>query len=282
MKFVNKLLLILLNLILFSSQVVTAQENFKVRNNKVIVSEANVTRQMRKLIINYQIDMGDQVSHCFVYLMLSYDGGHTFTETVPFDKLEGDVGLISSSGEKKIVFNIDDDKERLAGKDLIFKVVVGDKINKLEKVYDRKVKVKGKSFLSKGYRGILEFDYGFPVASDYYYEYLSFISITQGYQFNPNFFLGGSFYTSLFGDAAPAIGVALDSRVNFTKSRFSPFIGARFGGTYNEEEDFYFDYGGQLGVRCALKNKIALTFSVIATFGFVECGNIRFCLGLEF
>lgn len=279
MTFVNKLLLILLVYTIFYSQEVTAQDNYKVGKNKVMVSEANVSRQMRKLIVEYHLDIGDEISYCFVYLMLSFDGGNNFTETVSFDKLEGDVGLINSSGEKKIIFNIEDDKERLSGKDLVFKVVVGDKIRKSENPYDKKIE--GKSFLSKGYRGIFEMDYGLDIYED---TLVHFMSITNGYQFNPHFFLGGSLYTSFIGEEAPAIGVALDSRVNFTKSRFSPFMSVRIGGicNFDDGEDYSLDIGGSVGVRCALKNKVALTFSVISSTAYWWGGNIRFGVGLEF
>lgn len=125
------LIILCMFLVTFS---VSAQEVSRTVKNDVKVSDAWVSREGRTLVIDYSIDLGENVISCDVALMMSVDGGQTFSPVIVNDKVKGDVGRITTSGQKQITYNIDSIKERLAGKKLSFKVQVKNK----KKVQDNK------------------------------------------------------------------------------------------------------------------------------------------------
>ncbi|MBQ2874706.1 MAG: hypothetical protein IJE85_05360 [Bacteroidales bacterium] len=125
------LIILCMFLVTFS---VSAQEVSRTAKNDVKVSDAWVSREGRTLVIDYSIDLGENVISCDVALMMSVDGGQTFSPVIVNDKVKGDVGRITTSGQKQITYDIDSIKERLAGKKLSFKVQVKNK----KKVQDNK------------------------------------------------------------------------------------------------------------------------------------------------
>lgn len=127
------LIILCMFLVTFS---VSAQEVSRTAKNDVKVSDAWVSREGRTLVIDYSIDLGENVISCDVALMMSVDGGQTFSPVIVNDKVKGDVGRITTSGQKQITYDIDSIKERLAGKKLAFKVQVKNKTKK--KVQDNK------------------------------------------------------------------------------------------------------------------------------------------------
>lgn len=127
------LIILCMFLVTFS---VSAQEVSRTAKNDVKVSDAWVSREGRTLVIDYSIDLGENVISCDVALMMSVDGGQTFSPVIVNDKVKGDVGRITTSGQKQITYDIDSIKESLAGKKLAFKVQVKNK----KKVQDNKGK----------------------------------------------------------------------------------------------------------------------------------------------
>ena len=114
----------------------SAQDLEQVGKNEIAISDAWVSREERTLIIDYSIDLGENIISCDVALMMSLDGGYTFSPVAVTDKVKGDVGRITTSGQKQITYDIDSIKESLAGKKLAFKVQVKNK----KKVQDNKGK----------------------------------------------------------------------------------------------------------------------------------------------
>lgn len=114
----------------------SAQGAEQVGKSEITISDAWVSREGRTLIIDYDITMGGNFISCDVALMMSVDGGRTFSPVTATDKIKGDVGRITTSGQKRIVYDIDSIKERLAGKELAFKVQVKNK----KRVQDNKGK----------------------------------------------------------------------------------------------------------------------------------------------
>lgn len=114
----------------------SAQGAEQVGKSEITISDAWVSREGRTLVIDYSIHLGENVISCDAALMMSVDGGRTFSPVTVSDKVKGDVGRITTSGQKRITYDIDSIKERLAGKKLAFKVQVKNK----KKVQDNKGK----------------------------------------------------------------------------------------------------------------------------------------------
>ena len=112
---------------MFSSAVASAQEAGSIDKNEVKVSEAWVTREGRTLIVEYDLELGANVISCDMELLMSLDGGRTFNQVPVSGKLAGDIGRMTSSGQKRITYDIDSIKEQLAGRKLAFKVQVKNK-----------------------------------------------------------------------------------------------------------------------------------------------------------
>ena len=114
----------------------SAQGAEQVGKSEITRREAWGAREGSTLIRDYDINMGGNFISCDVALMMSVDGGRTFSPVTVTDKVKGDVGRITTSGQKRIVYDIDSIKESLAGKKLAFKVQVKNKTKK--KVQDNK------------------------------------------------------------------------------------------------------------------------------------------------
>lgn len=124
---------VLLFVLLLSCSQARAQQPATSRN-EVTVGTANVYREGRTLVIEYDIYLGQDVASCDVELLLSLDGGRNFSLVPETDNLAGDLGRITESGHKTIIYDIESIKSQLAGKQLAFKVNVRNK----KKVQDDK------------------------------------------------------------------------------------------------------------------------------------------------
>lgn len=123
-------------LLLFFSVGVSAQETGKAGKNDVYVGDPVLSREGRTLIIEYDLDMGQNVTACEVELLISLNGGTSFAPISTKNKMQGDIGRMTTSGQKKITYDIDTIKEQLAGKKIAFKVQVKNK----KKLQDNKGK----------------------------------------------------------------------------------------------------------------------------------------------
>lgn len=124
---------VLLFVLLLSCSQAKAQQPATSRN-EVTVGAASVYREGRTLMIEYDIYLGQDVASCDVELLISLDGGGSFSLVTETDNLTGDLGRITESGHKTIIYDIESIKRQLAGKQLAFKVNVMNK----KKVQDDK------------------------------------------------------------------------------------------------------------------------------------------------
>lgn len=119
-----------LTLLLASTIVLSAQETSNTAKNDVNVGQPLLSREGRTLIIEYDLELGQNVTSCEVELLISLNGGLTFAPVSSKDKLQGDIGRMTTSGLKKITYDIDAIKEQLSGKKIAFKVQVKEKSRK--------------------------------------------------------------------------------------------------------------------------------------------------------
>ena len=149
-------------------------------------------------------------------------------------------------------------------------------------------------YLSTGYRGMVELGNGFGWGD---YEYVVKFTTTHGYQFNPYFYLGAfvSFgtaevwyeedYWNYDYDPFFNFRCGADARVYMSKGRVAPFAGLQLGlDTYGGPRPDCCAYvSGQLGLRFALKNKLALNCAAQVGSGWwFEVGEVIFKVGFEF
>lgn len=135
----NVIRLMILSLLLHvaSSYLAVAQEMATVEDDEANICDIQLRRDGNVLIVEYDLNLGNNVSSCKVDMSLSLDGGESFTYR-PTDigqYLSGDVGKVSGSGKKIIYFSLNERME---------KVMSGKEMEILLSVYDKKIK-KGKS-----------------------------------------------------------------------------------------------------------------------------------------
>ena len=162
------------------------------------------------------------------------------------------------------------------------------------------------SYLSKGYRGMVEMGHGVGTMES---NYLFKLSTTHGYQFNPYIYLGGfvslgtievaekyrvyDYYWGRYTDKerfVPNFNFRLgaDFRAYLPKKRVAPFVGLQLGFEYGADpgwgEEYVFVYlSGQLGVRVALKNRMGLNLGIqVGSEYYFEACELLFKLGFEF
>lgn len=112
-------------LFLLTSATLAASAKSKV-DDGVLLQNVEVAREKTVFTVTYDISLGKDLMSCNICLMLSTDAGLTFS-TVEKSRLSGDVGKISASGSKTIRYDFSQDVEKLAGKQLAFKVEVSGK-----------------------------------------------------------------------------------------------------------------------------------------------------------
>lgn len=131
-----------------------------------------------------------------------------------------------------------------------------------------------------GYRGFADFGYTVGVGD---YEFGRFeVSTTQGYQFNPYFFVGGgvgfhfmqSYETAGMEialdkrDAKVSIPLFADLRGTFSKRKFAPFIDLKAGYFLTNNDGLYGNIS--VGCRMTVKRKQAVSLSVGYTYEKLE------------
>ncbi|NDV64520.1 hypothetical protein [Bacteroides sp. 224] len=115
----------------------------------------------------------------------------------------------------------------------------------------------------RGYKGFVDFGYAF-MGGDYddWFNLNHFeVTTTHGYQFNNHIFVGGGmgyrYYTDIEKHSVP---IYANFRANFLKSKVSPFVDVRTGGTVGDVEGGFATIGG--GVRIGLAGRTALNLSL--------------------
>lgn len=96
-------------------------------HNDVSIGAMTVNRAGSQITIEYQLILGEDVKWCKTKLLVSIDGGRTFSFHPDENYISGDLGLQTSSGTKYIIYDVSKDKTNLAGKRIVFKVDVVSK-----------------------------------------------------------------------------------------------------------------------------------------------------------
>lgn len=110
-------------LLLSFASVSRSQELVAPRKDGITIGDTKISREKNEIIIDYNVLMGDQVLSCKVGVTMLLNGK-------PFrgkEYFSGDIGSIRKPGPKQIRYDISQQKEELAGKDISFKINVLDK-----------------------------------------------------------------------------------------------------------------------------------------------------------
>lgn len=94
---------------------------------EVYVGSVEVSNIGSVFSVKYELLLGENVKSCNVKLVLSLDGGRTYSFVPDVRNLKGDVGKIKEEGLKHIEYDIFEDKRTLVDKDIVFKVEVTGK-----------------------------------------------------------------------------------------------------------------------------------------------------------
>ncbi len=84
------------------------------------VSDVDFEQKDKIIEINYKLIPIPNASGCFVELLVSLDGGKTFSG--PLQKVSGDVGYVASIGVKRIIWNVVDEYKKVRG-NVMFQIV---------------------------------------------------------------------------------------------------------------------------------------------------------------
>ena len=94
---------------------------------EISIEQVNVSRERTTFNISYSISLGENVRWARTELLISTDGGDTWSSIPTGGKVSGDVGRIGEGGQKLIKYDFSGNKEALAGKKLAFKVNIKSK-----------------------------------------------------------------------------------------------------------------------------------------------------------
>lgn len=124
----RKLQLMMVCLLLYAVSFAQSDDHIKSPYpNEVTIGAMKVNRIGSEFTIEYKLSLGENVRWCKTQLIISVDGGKTFT-FMPSEKyLSGDIGYQGASGNKIIKYDVSSDKQKLAGKQLVFKLEVTTK-----------------------------------------------------------------------------------------------------------------------------------------------------------
>lgn len=95
--------------------------------DEVTIGAMKIERTGSEFSIQYKLLLGDDVRWCKTKLMISVDGGKTYSFTPSAENISGDFGKQETSGVKVIKYDVSADKQQLAGKPVVFKVDVTTK-----------------------------------------------------------------------------------------------------------------------------------------------------------
>lgn len=101
-----------------------SQELTPPKRNGVSIGETKVSMGKDEIFIDYRILLGEDVQSCKVKVTM-YLGYNPYRKATEFS---GDIGKITESGFKRIRYDLSGRKERLAGRDISFRLDVSDKI----------------------------------------------------------------------------------------------------------------------------------------------------------
>lgn len=97
------------------------------KKSDVSIGNVKLSRDDKDLVLDYEIKLGDNVLSCSVEVVMLVGGADGQKYTLSAPELKGDFGKISQSGVKQIRYNVERNKEKLAGKDIRFTLNVKGK-----------------------------------------------------------------------------------------------------------------------------------------------------------
>lgn len=109
--------------IMASNQLYAQDELVSPRKNEVVIGNTQIYREGDELVVDYRILMGDNVKSCKIDVLLYADDKLVKEMT----GLKGDFGKIKSPGLKQIRYSLDNQKAKLAGKEIKFTFNVRNK-----------------------------------------------------------------------------------------------------------------------------------------------------------
>ena len=110
--------------------------------DEVTLGALKIERVGSVFSISYKILLGNNVRWCKTKLLVSTDGGKSFSFTPTPEYVSGDIGQLNSSGTKTIKYDVSVDKGSLAGKPVVFKVdVISKDVLKCEMLASAQVAV---------------------------------------------------------------------------------------------------------------------------------------------
>ena len=97
------------------------------KKNDVSIGNVKLSRDDKDLVLDYEIRLGDNVLSCSVEVIMLVGGADGQKYPLTASELKGDFGKITQSGAKQIRYNVERNKERLAGRDIRFTLNVKGK-----------------------------------------------------------------------------------------------------------------------------------------------------------
>lgn len=94
------------------------------KKNEVSIGNTRISRDNKDLVVDYQIQLGDNVLSCVVEVIINADGRPLKNYQAD---LTGDFGKITRSGQKQVRFNVEKMKRALADKQITFTFNVKNK-----------------------------------------------------------------------------------------------------------------------------------------------------------
>lgn len=258
----RKFQLIILGLMIAVSSF--AQSDGHVRNpnpDEVTIGAMKIERIGSEFTIEYKLLLGDDVRWCKTKLLISVDGGKTYSFTPSLENISGDFGKQETSGVKVIKYDVSADKQQLADKHVVFKVDVTTK-----DVLQREILASAQAGvypqLSYGFMFGMVKKYGWYVKarSDFNFKSSSYNCISTG-----EIEGGGHIWTE---------GSSMKSRLVVTAggmlraSRWCyPYVGAGYGSRGLYWKDFQGEWAKVTDKSCA---GVALDAGVALKFGKVS------------
>ena len=229
--------------------------------NEVTIGAMKVNRIGSEFTIEYKLSLGENVRWCKTQLVISVDGGKTFT-FMPSEKyLSGDIGYQGASGNKIIKYDVSSDKQKLAGKQLVFKLEVTTK-----DVLQREILAAAQSGvfpqLSYGFMFGMVKKYGWYVKakSDFNFQSSSYNCTSTG-----EIEGGGHIWTD---GASKKSRLVITAGGMFRASRWCyPYVGVGYGSRGLYWKDFQGEWAKVTDKSCAgvaLDAGVALKFGKIA------------------
>ena len=148
--------------------------------------------------------------------------------------------------------------EIAGGSIFVYQITEIEKIVK-EEIITPPIAKRKKTAPKMGYKGFVDMGGGFPVSYDG--DGFFSVHISQGYQFNPFFFVGAGLGVDYhFGENCIFLPLYANGRINFIDNPVSPFFDLKIGYSVYEGKGAFL--APSIGTRFAIDQRCGFTFSV--------------------